>query len=92
MEIATMCLRGLGAGHWARLRRNGVAEPVMRGLVKNIGGMRLCLPDEPENSHSSPLHSPTKTFTSPSHFWSSGEMSTLAEKHLSTSSAILTLI
>jgi len=40
-----MCLRGLEAGHWARLRRNAVAEPVMRGLVKNIGGMRL--PDEP---------------------------------------------
>jgi hypothetical protein len=45
MEIATMCLRGLEAGHWARLRRNGVAEPVMRALVKNIGGMRM--PDEP---------------------------------------------
>jgi hypothetical protein len=43
MEIATMCLRGLEAGHGARLRRNGVAEPVMRGLVKNIGGS----PDEP---------------------------------------------
>jgi hypothetical protein len=47
MEIATMCLRGLGAGHWARLRRNGVAEPVMLGLVKNIGGMRW--PDGPKN-------------------------------------------
>jgi len=45
MEIATMCLRGLGAGHWAGLRRNGVAEPVMRGFVKNIEGMRM--PDEP---------------------------------------------
>ena len=45
MEIATMCLRGLEAARWARLRRNGVAEPVTRGLVKNIGGMRL--PDEP---------------------------------------------
>ena len=48
MEITTMCLRGLGAGHWAGLRRNGVAEPVMRGLVKNIGGMRW--PDEPLKS------------------------------------------
>jgi len=47
MEITTMCLRGLGAGHWAGLRRNGVAEPVMRGLVKNIGGM----PDEPHFCH-----------------------------------------
>jgi hypothetical protein len=46
MEIATMCLRGLEAGHWAKLRRNGVAEPVMRGLVKNIGGMSF--PDEPK--------------------------------------------
>jgi hypothetical protein len=46
MEIATMCLRGLDAGHWARLRRNGVAEPVMRGLAKNIEGMRL--PDAPK--------------------------------------------
>ena len=44
MEIATMCLRGLAAGHWAGLRRNGVAEPVMRDLAKNIGGMRF--PDE----------------------------------------------